>query len=171
MYYHVSQNPTGQVYRRLIQVLGEHTDYIELSHYNIGGVPYAASYERVMAALQPDILKIRQVSRNAMNDSTRFHGITVFQVACTSSTTRVLKQSAASLYEWGGRGDSESPDQLPSDLTFYLDDQWILAALGHEGFAVVNLPEKRSRQLQELTGIDLEAFTADEVEDWDFDNW
>ncbi|WP_125574007.1 hypothetical protein [Levilactobacillus huananensis] len=171
MYYHVLTNPAGQVYRRLIQVLGEHTDYIELSHYNIGGVPYAASYQHVMTQLKPDILKTRQVTRNAMNDSLRHHGITVFQVACNSATTRVLKRSATSLYEWGGRGDSESPDQLPSDLTFYLNGHWVLAALGHEGYAVVNLPEKQARQLQELTGIALQAFTAADIQDWDFDNW
>lgn len=35
----------------------------------------------------------------------------------------------------------------------------------------MNLPEKRARQLQELTGIELEAFTEDDLQDWDFDNW
>ncbi|WP_164506365.1 hypothetical protein [Levilactobacillus lindianensis] len=46
-----------------------------------------------------------------------------------------------------------------------------LAVLGRDGFAVVNLPEKGGHQLPELSGIEREAFTADGVEDWDFDDW
>jgi len=149
--------PSGADYHNLIRFFAEVSDYFELTRYNIRPEGYAEDYDQVMAQLAPYLISKKNTHKNAGNDTRRWHSMTLFRYKLNSTTIRILKESADSLFEWGGR--DEEDNQLPEDLTFYQNRKPIFFMVGHEEYAEINLTdEKEIEKFKSLLGTALKEF-------------
>lgn len=141
--YEIVENPSGDTYRHLIQMLCQHSDRFyfitrkELK-YN----------KKILKQFNPFIIE-KYKTKEWANTITLGPAATVYVIDVNEDTCRLLQNLAQSLYAW------QAPE-LPEDLTFIKNDFEWFTCTTHEEFAMFSIRSEFYLNLvKQLPGLKL----------------
>ena len=128
----IYENVKGKRYHQLIDLLARRCNrfaFVENRQLMEDEELRLAYVDELIETIKDQLIE-RKVQREwettILGESTAY----VFYFRLNNATTKFLKESSDSLFDWIGR--------LPEDLMFYKDDQCLLAACSHEGFFMID---------------------------------
>ncbi|MBM7836993.1 hypothetical protein JOC54_000224 [Alkalihalobacillus xiaoxiensis] len=154
----IVQEPKGEIYSELLDVLFEVSDRFELILRNdmLGKNKKKAidSYELILAKLAPYLIEMNEKSEWASNRLVGGATAFVYEYKATEEAKLVIKQLSDSLYQW-------IMPKLPEDLSFYKNGRVVIAVSSHEEFATLfpdhtHNAERTLRKLNHIEGLLLE---------------
>lgn len=146
--YDILENPRGETYKTLIQILCHHSDYFYFVTRK------ELTYDKdVLQKFLPFVLKTYKTNEWE-STITKGPAATIYEVEINPQTIQLLTDCAESLYEW------ISP-QLPEDLTFVKNKYAWFYSCSHEKFAVLRARNPYYQQLIEK----IDGMTIERVED------
>ncbi|GAF11157.1 hypothetical protein JCM19046_1657 [Bacillus sp. JCM 19046] len=158
--FNITEEPKGEIYSKLLDVLFEVSDRFELILRNdmMGKNKQKAmgSYEPILAKLAPYLIEINEKSEWASNRLSRGATAFVYEYRATDEAKLVIKQLSDSLYQW-------IMPKLPEDLSFYKNGRVVIAVSSHEEFATLfpdhtHHSERTLRKLNHIEGLLLERW-------------
>lgn len=140
-YWELTENPTGEVYRELIDALCTDSDqFYFITRKELRYNP------QILAQFEPYIIKTYQTKEWA-NTLTRGPAAIVYVMASNPETSQLLQQAADSLYDW------VAPN-LPEDLTFLKNNFAWFTCTTHERFGGFSIRSDYYKHLMcEIPGI------------------
>ncbi|PIC58041.1 hypothetical protein CSV80_15975 [Sporosarcina sp. P12(2017)] len=118
----ITENPTDEIYRKLIHVLCEHSD----TFYFVTRKELTYNQD-ILEQFKPHTLEVYQTKEWA-NTKTKGPATTVFVIESNEITCRLLKHHANTLYDWVA-------PKLPEDLTFMKNNFAWFSCTTHEEYS------------------------------------
>ena len=144
-YWELTENPSGEMYKKLIEVLCKHSD----TFYFVTRKELKYN-QRILDQFKPYFIERYQTQEWA-NTITRSPAATVYVIESNPETMKILQESANALYDW------VAPN-LPEDLTFLKNNFEWFTCTTHEEFGGFSIRSQYYKNLMcEIPGLKIKS--------------
>lgn len=144
-YWELTENPSGEMYKKLIEVLCKHSD----TFYFVTRKELKYNQE-IITQFEPYFIETYKTKKWAGTE-TKTAAATVFVIESNEETYKLLVKYASSLYDWVA-------PELPEDLTFIKNNFTWFSCTTHEEFAGFSIRSDYYKNLMcEIPGLKIKS--------------